>query len=140
MANRIAVTIAIMCGVLTLAAIYDGYPLLVLPGLTAGLLVWSRIVHLSFALTGLTSTIRPSVEVPVAVLGRYVAALLVFGGVWLAVFSGIAAYFYLHQQSRGWPWFFVGIAATPCLVLPNALIVWRRIRDRALVSHGTGQS
>ena len=106
------------------------YPLLVLPGLMAGLQLWTRIVRLMLWATGATSTTNPSPTVRVSVRKQlfFLAALV---GCWLLIFASLIFYVYGHAGSPGWSWFFGGVAATPAVVFPSGVAIWIRRRRAA---------
>ena len=108
----------------------DLYPLLALPGLMAGLQVWTRIVRLILWATGITSTTNsaPAVRVSARTQLLLLASLV---GAWLLIFVGLTSYVYGHAVSPGWSWFFGGVAATPAAIFPSGLALWLRRRRAA---------
>src|SRR6185503_591130 len=104
--------------------------LLVFPGLMAGLLVWTRIGHLFLAIVSVRrGTNPPAVKEPAPLEKQLLLALFVIGS-WAVAFGGVSFYLREHSQSVGWFWFFLGMAATPCVILPTVWRVWQRARGR----------
>ena len=103
------------------------YSLLALPGFFVGLLLMSRIGHLVqiFVKPAKASDAEGELRPPVT-LNQILAALAFMVG-WLAVFGALALYARNWESgSTGWMWFFVGLAATPCVLFPLTLYLWQR--------------
>ena len=60
-----------------------------------------------------------------------ILAVVAFLTGWVALFAAIGLYIHVVKDGpAGWFWFFVGIAATPCFILPLAIYILQR--DRVL--------
>ena len=110
------------------------YSLLALPGFLVGLMLMGRIAHLAQVFleparepdTDSAERLpRPSVSLKL-VLGT----LAIMAG-WLAVFGALALYARSWESGAiGWMWFFVGMAAGPCVLLPLTLYLSQREHKR----------
>ena len=104
-----------------------------LPGLLAGMLIWSRIAHLLHALVGIDGEQETAKSDEPASSRRQLLIVIAFVAGWLALFGGLAFYLFNAKGAPAeWFWFFVGIATTPGIILPPVLITWFRYRRRAL--------
>jgi hypothetical protein len=105
--------------------------LLVLPGFFVGTLVWSRLAHLLQAILGIDGETKAGEDEGPAWTRNQILAVIAWVAGWLAVFGGLAYYFFdLHGRPSGWFWFFVGVTATPGVILPPALIFLFRHQRR----------
>lgn len=104
----------------------------ILPGLFAGLLVISRISHLlqAFIKNDVGSKNGRGACVPESrgpILG-----VVIFAVCWLGVLGGTAYYILTKGQGiGGWFWFFVGMAATPFIMLPPVVFAVLRNQGRS---------
>jgi hypothetical protein len=98
---------------------------LFVPGLLLGLLVWSRINHLFLAAVGLKYGMRlPPPSDESRLMRLFLFFMLTLVSVWSLLF-GFVAYHFRDVGSLGWSWFFLGVTATPWVVIPAILRVWR---------------
>ena len=107
------------------------YSLLALPGIFVGLILMSRIGHLAqaFVKPVQESDTGPA-ERPLVTLNQVLGTLAIVA-VWLAVFGALALHARTWESGAiGWMWFFVGIAATPCVLFPLTLYLWQREHKR----------
>lgn len=105
--------------------------LLVLPGFFVGTLVWSRIGHLLQAILGIDGEAKTGEEEGPAWTRNQILAVIAWVAGWLVVFGGLAYYFFdLRGGPSGWFWFFVGVAATPGVIMPPTLIFLLRHQRR----------
>ncbi len=105
--------------------------LAILPGIFAGLLLISRVSHVAqiFTKTEVDSEDTPPTDQLLSQNQILIAAAFVFG--WMALFAAIGIYTHVvHDGSAGWFWFFVGITATPLIILPPTIYVLQRNRNR----------
>ena len=105
--------------------------LLMLPGLFVGFLVFSRIGHLlqAFIKTDTNTEEAPTTSTSLTRLEIFGAAAFVV--CWSGLFGGLAYYFLTGRGSSiGWFWFFTGIAATPLIIFPAAMLLILRGRRR----------
>jgi hypothetical protein len=117
------------------------YLLAILPGIFIGLLLFSRIGHLAqvFIKTDADSDEAPQTSESLSRNQVLIVAAFVVG--WVGLFAALA--FYIHSVrngSIGWFWFFVGIAATPCVILPPAIYFLNRGRNRRAVFNASEPS
>jgi hypothetical protein len=114
----------------------SAYFLLLLPGFWVGLFVWSRMNQLFLVAVGLKydmSLPPPSDED--TLMRWFLLFLVTLVAVYLILFGGLA-YYFRQVGSPGWSWFFLGAAATPCLMVPAVLWARRLHKRRAATNPG----
>ena len=95
------------------------------------MLVWSRIGHLLQVFIKVDTDSDGAKETSASSLRNQVIGVVAFVVCWLGLFGGLAYYvLFEHSGSIGWFWFIVGIAATPCIILPPAFYFLQRGRRR----------
>jgi hypothetical protein len=107
------------------------YSLLALPGFFVGLMLMGRIGRLAqiFAKPVQESDTDSAERSPVT-LKLILGTLAIMVG-WLAVFGALALYARNWESgATGWMWFFVGMAAAPCVLFPLTLYIWQRQHKR----------
>ena len=99
-------------------------------GLMAGLLLWSRIVYISYGIYSAVAKIDlrtrlrdPSAHQILVVLWTLVVASCVW-----ALGFGTLAFHFGSTAALGWAWFFGGVAATPALVAVTTTRALRRLK------------
>ena len=103
----------------------------ILPGIFAGMLLVSRVGHFAqiFTKTGVDSDDAPQADQRLS--RNQILAVVAFLTGWVALFAAIGIYIHVVKDGpAGWFWFFVGIAATPCFILPLAIYILQRDRKR----------
>lgn len=107
------------------------YSLLALPGFFVGLMLMGRIGRLAqvFAKPAQEPD-TDSAERPPVSLKLVLGTFAIMAG-WLAVFGALALYARSWESGAiGWMWFFVGMAAGPCVLFPLTLYLWQREHKR----------
>lgn len=95
------------------------------------MLVWSRIGHLLQIFIKTDAGSETTKESSGSTLRMQIIGGIVFVVCWLGLFGGLAYYVLFERNgSIGWFWFLVGIAITPCIILPPALSFLRRRSKR----------
>jgi len=111
------------------------YSLLAVPGFFVGLMLMGRIGRLAQVF------VKPEQEAdtesakrPPVTLKQVLGALAIVA-VWLTVFGALAFYARTWDSgATGWMWFFIGMAAGPCVLFPLTLYMWQR-EHRKYVEH-----
>jgi len=107
------------------------YLLSILPGIFVGLLVFSRIGRLVQAFIKTDANSDKAQETSATLNRNQILGVFAFVTGWLGLFGALAYYVVtVRNGSVGWYWFFVGIAATPCIVFPPAIYFLQRGRNR----------
>jgi hypothetical protein len=107
--------------------------LLPLAGFVGGLLLWSRVAHISIALSGLTpNPAKPRDDL--AALGKAYRRLVLRIAVAWMIFVGALLVYMLHHGRTGFAFLFAGIEAVPLLTVPMFVITVRRINLRKVPS------
>jgi EamA domain-containing membrane protein RarD len=105
---------------------------LVALGLVAGLLLWSRMVHISYAVYGALKKVdfREHLKDPTdAQVKKMLLILVATSCVWVLAF-GTVAFLLSAAPQWGWAWFFGGAAATPILIAKTTSMALRRIKKQ----------
>jgi hypothetical protein len=105
--------------------------LLPVAGFVAGLLLWSRVAHLSIALSGLT----PNPTKPTATFAVLESAYrrLVFriAVTWMMIVGAVFGYMLYHEKT-GFALLFAGIEAVPLVTVALFLKTMRRLKQRTV--------
>jgi hypothetical protein len=105
--------------------------LLPIAGFVGGLLLWSRVAHISIALSGLTpnpAEPRNDIETLEAACRRLVLRI---AGTWLTLGGAVLVYMIYHQK-LGFALLFAGIEVVPLLTVSLYLNAVRRVRRRSV--------
>ena len=95
----------------------------VLPGFYAGLFLWQHMVLWFGAVYSMTRAARSALPMDDARTRKWLYVLLLVGVCWLIAFGGVVFYLTRGANSKpGWVWFFVGVAAVPCVLVSST---WR---------------
>jgi EamA domain-containing membrane protein RarD len=99
-------------------------------GLLVGLLVWSHMVRISYAVYGAVRKIdfRAHLKDPSdRQVKKMLLVLVATSCIWALAF-GTVAFLLRSAPEWGWAWFFGGVAATPALVARTTSVALRRLK------------
>jgi len=99
-------------------------------GLFIGLLLWSRMVHISYAVYGALKKVdvrEHDKDLTDAHIKKLLRVVVAASCVWVLAF-GTIAYFFSSGAQSGWAWFFGGAAATPALIAKTTRMALHRIK------------
>ena len=100
-------------------------------GFVGGLLLWSRVVHIGVALSGLTPNPAKPRNDFAALEGEYRRLVLRIAAAWLIVVGSVLVYMLYHEK-WGFALLFAGLEVVPLLTVALFLNTMRRFKRRSV--------
>jgi len=105
--------------------------LLPMAGFVGGLLLWSRVAHMTIALSGLTPNPTKTPADFVVLERAYRRIVLRIAAVWLILVGSVLVYMLYHEKV-GFALLFAGIEVVPLLTVTLFLNTVRRFKRRSV--------
>ena len=105
--------------------------LLPMAGFGAGLLLWSRVAHISIALSGLTPNPAKPRDDFAALEIACRRLVLRIAATWMIIMGALLVYM-LYQEKTGFALLFAGVEAVPLLTVALFLNTMRRLKRRTV--------